>query len=106
MTGTCPTCGQPWPEGELELLRAHAGELGIFIDLDDAVDEAGAARLLGKCAKTLRNMRSELRGPGFIKRGGRVRYPLQNLLSDVPAMSLEDPATQPTIAPDDLTPDR
>ena len=90
MTGAeCPRCG--WPldgPDELEALRALAEDLGIVV-VDGTVSSTDAARLLGLSEKTMRNMRSEMRGPEYVKRGGRVRYPLENLASIVPALSLE-----------------
>jgi hypothetical protein len=91
VTAACPYCGRAWPEerDELEQLRLLAGELGILIDVDDTVDEAGAARLLDRSPKTLRNWRTEVIGPDHVKRGSRVRYPIANLIANVPPMSRE-----------------
>ena len=62
------------------------------------------ARLTGRGEKNLRNMRSEMRGPDYVKRAGRVRYPLASLLPFVPGLSLEEAPTKRTFG-DDLTED-
>jgi predicted DNA-binding transcriptional regulator AlpA len=42
--------------------------------LSQLLTEADASRLLGLAPATLRNMRTQGRGPAFIKVGGLVRY--------------------------------
>ena len=50
-------------------------------DSTEVVDEHGAAALLGIAPATLRNQRSQLRGPKYYKVGRRVVYKIADLSS-------------------------
>lgn len=89
----CPTCGQPTDKAQLvavevEHLIVACTELRISLDAMGAVDTRGAARLLGRSARTLERWRSEGSGPNYM-RGGLVTYSLQDL-SEFLVHSLRD----------------
>ncbi len=64
----------------LELVRQRLTAAGYDISPRDDIDAKAAAWFLGKAPKTLRNWRSQRRGPAYINLGCDVRYPLIGLL--------------------------
>ena len=81
----CPTCGQimdPGPAVSVEKLRMWCAERGFPVFPMDRVGEQAAAAILGKCEKTLRNLRYCGSGIPFCRSGGgrgRVSYFLRDL---------------------------
>jgi hypothetical protein len=64
---------------QLEQFRATLVRGGIRPTVSDLVRASDAARVLGLAPKTLRNWRSDGRGPDFVSIGGSVFYPLASL---------------------------
>lgn len=62
----------------LERLEAACGQLHINLDAMGTVPTEGAARLLGRSARTLESWRSQGVGPVYL-RGGKIRYALTDL---------------------------
>lgn len=58
--------------------QLHAA--GFLVTIDLRVEAAGAAAFLGVTPKTLRNQRSELRGPQWELRHGLAYYAISDLL--------------------------
>jgi hypothetical protein len=73
MTAACPRCGYR-PE-----LLDIALELGIDVDQYGMISERAAAKLTGLKPKTLRNWRSQGKGPNYFHRGKRIKYRLEDL---------------------------
>jgi hypothetical protein len=84
---TCPRCSCPdCQAARLDPIEAKALQLrqactdfGIIVTVDGYVDEAGAARLLSRSRKTLKNQRHAGMAPPHRKLGKVAEYRLEDL---------------------------
>ena len=70
-------------------IRAECERLGIAVTWDNRVGTSGAAKLIGKSAKTLQKWREQGVGPRYRKAGGRsahVEYDLHEIARYRPAI--------------------
>jgi len=83
---TCPRCGHCWTEHdplalahEIEDLREWCKEHGRWIGPGGTVTTEIAAELMERSIETLRDWRTDGRGPPFRKVAGAIRYTIADI---------------------------